>query len=159
MTKILNFGKGVAVAALTVGLGTANAYAYTPPSLGSPQQNMGLEPAGSGLSVTHNVSTTSVMSVLVKSSTGTVFDVEGFVPSTSPVWLHLYAGVTAAPTCSLTTVSALVELPASATTRVILNDQYGVGFAGGVGFCATGLAANGDTTALLAGDDVDVYYK
>jgi hypothetical protein len=154
MSKILNFGVGAAMAALTTSFGLASAYAYTPPALGSPQQNFGLVPTGPGLKIQDTVAVSGVTITSLLSTTGNaVYDIQATAGAQE--FVHFYSGTTAAPTCSLTTVSALVVIP-SGVSRTILNDQYGVGPF--TGYCVTSAIADGDHTTLTAATHLDVYY-
>lgn len=139
---------------------TGAAFAYTPPTLGSPQQNFGIQAVGPGLTDSHLTSAVSTNSTLVSTAQHTLF---GFVvnnTTSTAYYLHFY-NAAVAPTCSATTgIQFTYKIPVSTTTVVAVNQgMFGESFPLGLGFCLTGAGADGDTTNAATGVILDVLYK
>lgn len=155
MKKVLKFGATAAALAITCGGAVA-----APVSLGSPQQNFGLVPAGPGFSDDHYASTTTTNSHLVAAKAHTLFGVQANNTNATLEYLHFYNG-SAAPTCSATTNLELsITIPTSAITYFPINGGYfGEAFPLGIGYCLTTGGADGNTTTGTAGVYVDTIYK
>lgn len=151
MRKFLTMFLGAALLSLGV---SAAAFAL------APQQTMGLNASGPGLSDFHMSSAATTNATLVKASPGAVYTIIGNNTISATIeYLHLYNGA-ASPTCSATTnLEGTYTLPAAAITKIDVNSFYGESFPAGIGFCLTAAAADGNTTVAATGVFVDVLYQ
>lgn len=86
----------------------------------------------------------------VKTSAGRIYSAQGYNAAAYPVYLVLYDAATNPPVPGTTTIRKKIPIPAGAAFA--LDWPLGMSFANGIGYAFTKLAADADTTVLVAGD-------
>lgn len=86
----------------------------------------------------------------VKTTPGRLYNAQGKNAAAYDVYLVLYDSAASPPVPGTTVIRKKIPLPAGATFA--LDWPLGLYFATGIGFALTKLAADADTTALAAGD-------
>lgn len=108
--------------------------------------------AAGGISTTARLASAaaSTNATNVKTSAGRIYSAQGYNAATYPVYLVLYDAVTNPPVPGTTTIRKKIPIPAGAAFA--LDWPIGMSFATGIGYAFTKLAADADTTALVAAD-------
>lgn len=91
----------------------------------------------------------STNATVAKASAGSVYNIQGYNAAAYPVYLVLY-NVATTPVPGTTTIRKKIPIPAGAAFA--LDWVAGLYFATGIAYAFTKLAADADTTALVAGD-------
>lgn len=86
----------------------------------------------------------------VKTSAGRVYSVQLLNTAAYPVYLVLYDSAASPPVPGTTTIRKKIPVPAGAAYQG--DWAVGLSFANGIGYALTKLAADADTTVLVAGD-------
>lgn len=86
----------------------------------------------------------------LKTTAGRVYNIQGINVAAYPVYLVLYDSAASPPVPGTTAIRKKIPLAASAAFS--FDWPTGLKFGTGIGFALTKLAADADTTALVAGD-------
>lgn len=86
----------------------------------------------------------------VKATAGRIYSVQGYNAAAYPVYLVLYDSAANPPVPGTTTIRKKIPIPAGAAFA--LDWPVGLSFATGIGYAFTKLAADADTTVLVAAD-------
>ena len=86
----------------------------------------------------------------VKGSAGRVYSAQGYNAAAYPVYLVLYDSAANPPVPGSTTIRKKIPIPAGAAFA--LDWPVGMSFSAGIGYAFTKLAADADTTVLVAAD-------
>lgn len=108
--------------------------------------------ATGGISTTARLASAanSTNATSVKTSAGRVYNAQGYNAAAYPVYLVLYDSAASPPVPGTTVIRKKIPIPAG--SAFALDWAVGLTFATGIGYAFTKLAADADTTVLVAGD-------
>ena len=117
-------------------------------------------PVQTNIGVTSTIVANNTTPVTIKSTRGTVYNIEGFNKSTTPAYIKLYNIL---PTCGTTIPVARYQIPAAnglSGNILTINNVNGDAYFDGIYLCVTTGIADNDTTAPAASTYiVNIHFK
>jgi hypothetical protein len=108
----------------------------------------------------HFFSGTSTAAVAIKASAGTLYGIQAINTGASPIYMKIYNVAAASVVVGTTVPLVTMPIPTTATTGagIVVPFPFGVAFGTAISFNLTGAAADGDTSAPIAGTTINVQF-
>jgi hypothetical protein len=113
---------------------------------------------GNGAAMASYILAATTNSQLVITGAKSLFTIDVSNDSATKFWLKIYNKATA-PTVGTDVPVLRYLVPANTMLEIQIPQYYGAYFSLGIGYAATGLVADSDTTAITAGSVVTINYK